>query len=211
MKYPLMLLMMVTTLSVTKAQDDLPGYDGEKIQSVPGLYLSFNDFIYNSPIDFDKVETDLEKFINDIKYNKDITIFDGNPSRQIKRDDVWGYSDGNDVYLNRTLFSRNLKLGANSVGMQASPWVKIVTIETLSLIGFASAIKTSIYSTTALFSFILNTKDGQFYDADVKVLKELIADDPQLLAELNNDRDSKQTRFHRFLNKYNERHPFQFR
>lgn len=206
-----MLLMMLATLSVVKAQDDLPEYQQQRIQCVPGLYLSFNDFINNSPMDFDNVETDLEKFINDIKYNKDITIFDGNTSRQIKRDDVWGYSDGNDVYLNRALLSRNLKLGANTFKMQASPWVKIVTIETLSLIGFASSINTAVYSTTAISNFILNTRDGLFYDADVKVLKELIADDPELLTELNNDRGSKQARFFTFLNKYNERHPFHFR
>jgi hypothetical protein len=211
MKYSLMFLLLLTSFAALKAQGSLPESEQQRIQCSPGLYLSFNDFIYNDPIDFDRVETDFEKFINDVNNNKTITIIDGNTSHEIKRDDVWGYSDGNDVYLNRALFSRNFKLGANGFKMQATPWVKVVTIETLTLIGFASSVNTALYSTTALSNFILNTKDGQFYDADAKVLKELIADDSDLLAEFNNDRGNKQTRVFRFLNMYNQRHPFRFR
>jgi hypothetical protein len=209
MKSPLILCVLLAVAVVSEAQDHLPTNDEESLQLVPGLYLSFEDFIYNDPVDFEQVEGDLDRFINDLNYDKEVTITKNNSVNHVSRNNVWGYSDGNDVYLNRSLFSTNLKLP--NLQMKATPWLKIVTIGTLSLASFAMAMQTKIYSTTIQSNFILNTKDGKVYDADLKELQHLISDDPELLREFEKARGDKEIKFFTFLRKYNEQHPFHFR
>jgi hypothetical protein len=211
--------MVLTTMVVGKAQDDLPINDEEKIQFKPGLYLSFEDFIYNVPVNFDQVEGDLQNFFENPMNSKKLTITRDLSTKEVEQSAIWGYNDGENVFLNRSLFNGiNLDI-VGGLKIKVDPWVRIQTVGTLSYILFLTTIQS--YSQNQLggqnyihseqSNYILNTKDGKFYEGNLKALKDLITDDPELLAAFEISREDKVVKFFTFLRRYNERHPFQFR
>jgi hypothetical protein len=217
MKTPLMLFALLFMVVAGKAQDDLPTNDEERIQFKQGLFLSFDDFIRNSPVDFDQVEGDLQTFFENPMNSKELAITKNGSVTHVEQAAVWGYTDGKNVFLNRGLF-KGMNINVVALKMKVTPWVKIQTIGTLSFISYFTMIEIRSLSmlqpqkNTTKSYFILNTKDGNFYDGNLKELKGLIGiDDSNLLAELEKTRGDKEVKFFMFLNKYNERHTLQFR
>jgi hypothetical protein len=206
-----------------KAQDDLPVINEHELQLVPGLYLSFNDFIYNDPVDFEQVQGDLATFFDNPMNAKELIITRGDSVYRVEQSQVGGYTEGKNVFLNRSLF-KGMNIDAVGLRMIVEPWVKIHTIGTLCFIYYLTTVniddkgyfprtlksssETRIMSET---QFIFYTRNGQFYEGNLKELKDLISDDYKLLGELEKARGDKEVRFFTFLKKYNMQHPFKFR
>jgi hypothetical protein len=216
MKYPLMFLLALVSLVGLKAQDDLPVNDEEKIEFVPGIYSSFEDFISNSPVDVVDIEGDVDQFFNNPMNSKKITLKKKDSVFQIEQHDVWGYTDSKDVFLNRALF-KGMNLDFGGLQIAVNPWVKIQKLGKLSFILFLTTIRSQdsnrggqplIKSVES--NYILNTRDGHFYSGNLKQLKLLITDDPELLETCEKERGDDQVKFFTILDRYNKRHPFQF-
>jgi hypothetical protein len=213
MKSLLTFLILISISPILKAQDDLPINDEERFSFVPGLYLSFEDFIHNRPVNFDQVEGDLQEFFENPMNSKKLIITRKDSVYHVEQAATWGYNDGKSVYLNRSLF-KGMNLNLPSLTIRVNPWVRMHTIGTLSFILYVTTIESrgqyQSVSHTSESNITLNTKDGKFYGATLKELEKLIYDDPELLTEFKKTRDSKDTKFFIFLRKYNERHPIKF-
>jgi hypothetical protein len=215
MRSPLMLFALLAMAIVAKGQDDLPVNDEGQLQFVPGLYLSFNDFIYNDPVDFEQVEGDLAAFFENPMNAKELIITRRDSVYHVEQSQVWGYTEGKNVFLNRSLF-KGVNLNTAGVTMRVEPWVKIYTVGTLCFIYYVTTItinsgSSQPFNNTSDSKLILNTRDGSFYDGNLQELKKLISDDHELLGEFEKARGDKEVKFFTFLRKYNESHPFQFR
>jgi hypothetical protein len=213
-----MLFALLMVMIAGRAQDDLQIVEEEQIEFTPGLYLSFDDFISNNPIDFEHVEGDLEGFFENPMNSKELTIKKNETVLHVEQSTVWGYTDGKNVFLNRSLF-KGMNLDMINLKIKVEPWVKIHTIGKLSFILFLTTILTqsqsqlggNSHANSYESNYILNTKDGKFYKGNLSELKFLIADDAELLDEFVKTHGNDEIKFFTFLKKYNKRHPFQFR
>jgi hypothetical protein len=211
-----MLLTLLTVAIVAMAQDDLPVNDEEKLELVPGLYLSFNDFIYNDPIDFEQVQGDLASFFDNPMNAEELIITRRDSVFHVEQSQVWGYTEGKNVFLNRSLF-KGMNINTAGVKMKVDPWVRIHSIGTLCFIYYLTSVTVGnqlpgqSFSNTSDSKLILNTANGKFHNGNLTELKALISDDPALLREFEKARGDKEIKFFTFLRKYNAQHPFQFR
>lgn len=210
------LLGQLSLYHLSHAQSELPASDitDEAIQFNIGLFLSFDDFIKNNAVEFENVDGDLEKFLENPMSSHVLSITRNDSTFQCEFADIWGYTDGKSVFLNRKLF-KGIILNMVTIEFKVTPWVKIQVIETLCYVPYFSTREThdryQSKKKTTQSEFILDTRDGKFYDADLKELKLLIKDDPELLAELERSKEDKEFKFYSFLKKYNRRHPFKFK
>jgi hypothetical protein len=191
-----------------------------------GIYLTADDFVNNTPIRLFQLETNLDSLeINfyyllfkesKVKYRANNQLASVAPSR------VWGYFDGNAVYVNKNLFREHydvpdkiLKYSFGLVGEMDLSNYMFTNINFLGTICFIHYLqiqgKNSVSlsgPTTRQQKYIFDTRSRTFAMANLKSLKEFIKDDEVIMEEFKNTKGNKEIKFHLLLKKYNERHPF---
>jgi len=211
------LIVLLGTNTLCLSQEISPEDEKPKNTLKTGFYLSFSDFVSNDPIELSQI-----KFIQNVaagdllaylEKEKTIKYSKQNATYSVLLADVWGFYDGENVFLNRSLFSHAIV--ENTRFIPAEQWVAINTLATLSVV---HCVKSHRYHSqtqgsqvsSRQFTFIFNTKDGHLYEASLKQLKKMIVDDQELLTELNASREKKQDKLYIFLKRYNDRHPAKF-
>lgn len=186
----------------------------EEVKFAPGLYLTFEDFKNNNPIDPYSIETSHDParrgFYSNIIRERKLTI--KKYYKTIKPSDLWGYSDGTDVFINRDLFPRNILNGQEVTKLQ---FIKLSIAGRLSYIYYMKTLETSA-STGNIFmrqrkskpsEIIFDTRDGTFHKSKLNTVFELISDDPELQLKYMEYKGDKTVKLHKFLRMYNERKP----
>lgn len=228
MRYPLTVVLLVTLSLIAKGQysgteeTDIEEIDIEETDTkpvfTPGLYLSFYNFIENDPILPEDIITNIPRqrdfYIQLFRANAiDVALSDS--MLHLVPENVWGYSDGRGIFINRRKFPKGYLAGTD---VSENPFAHINIIGTLSLVYYLKTYSSSGLTYNRVMvrgndarqeaaEFILNTKDGTFHKATLPQLEEMIADDPTLLKEFNAYRGKKSIKLYVFLKKYNEKHP----
>ncbi|MEM8568833.1 MAG: DUF6563 family protein [Bacteroidota bacterium] len=163
-----------------------------------GLYLSFEEFINNSPSitsDFELVPRSHGKqfFLGGGHF--DIILKDTLIKKSFLRQKVWGLCTGDSVYLNAV--SWDLKFDYTVI-KELGRYCYLESVRSLS-----GALKT----TTA---FILNVNNGKFFELDYTVLETMLDSDPELLARYKQEkRYQKREVMLAYLREYNQRNRFE--
>ena len=228
MRYPLTVVLLVTLSLIAKGQSsdteeiDTEEIDIEEIDTkpvfTPGLYLSFYNFIENDPVLPEDIITNIPRqrdfYIQLFRANAiDIALSDS--MLHLHPEDVWGYSDGRGIFINRSKFPTDFLVGAD---VSENPFAQINIMGTLCLVYYLKTHSSSALTGNRVMvrandvrqsaaKFILNTKDGSFHKATLPQLEEMIADDPALLKEFSAYRGKRSIKLYVFLKKYNEKHP----
>ena len=186
-----------------------------------GIYQNFNEFRLNSPsipLDESLIEIKaeekvlIETYTGFIVYEtKEITIQtyrfkDKQTQKRINTKKFWGYCDGSNVYINSythipaQYFVQLLIIGRYCYFIQ--PGDKVDASGQISHIGS--------YNLTS--EYIININTGKIFKLDRQLLKEILQRDPELLEELKNDKESKNTLISRrrllmdYIDSYNKKH-----
>jgi hypothetical protein len=187
--------------------------------AAPGVYLSFENFITNTPIDPETLLTDLDPYSagfylqlareTTVEYVLRDSTARFNPSR------IWGYCDGRSIWVNRSVFPQGF---FSSTDVTEHPFAKISFLGELSLIHFVrnQAPQANQWSGASKgmskpVEFILDSRDGQIHKASLKNLERLIETDLELLDEFRKHKKDPDIKLYVFLKKYNRRHPFAFK
>ncbi len=211
---------MLTMAASALSQDNEQGSDYGYIAS-PGLYLSYADFITNSPIDpeliiTDRSPTEADFYLQVFREGK-IEYVHGEELKSVNSRTVWGYSDGRYVYVSKEVMPKSL---FENPDVSELPFVRIDFFGTLALIRFVKNLSSRKYYTgvpgmvggySRSAEVLFDTRDGNFYKATDERFAQLIADDVDLLREFKKDKKNRDIRLYVFLRKYNDRHPFTFR
>jgi hypothetical protein len=223
-------LFLLFTFSLPSfSQSILFDEDTISTRPLPGLYLNFESFYFQKPIELSRIQTGLDiddrdfcsrlveaEEINIVgEYGQQITV----PTKQ-----VWAYSDGKYAYLNRKAFPEKYHHYSNNTA-GGQHWTRINIPGTLSVIylydtriirrntampgvnGVGTRTVPGGYeSKTKVAEFILDTRNGYLTKATLKNFTKMIADDNELLQELKSSSDDRETKLYIFLKKYNQRH-----
>ena len=208
--FPLLVLWVTSTYSQdfeSNALDD----------AAPGVYLNFENFITNTPIDPETLLTELDPysagFYLQLARESMVEYVIGNSTAKFNPAEIWGYCDGRSIWVNRNAFPQGF---FSSADVTEHPFAKISFLGELSLIHFVrnnvqanqwSGGKTGMSKPV---EFILDSRDGQIHKATLRNLEQLIAKDQELLDEFRKHKKDADIKLYVFLKKYNQRHPFVF-
>jgi hypothetical protein len=172
--------------------------DGIKRNAV---FLSFEEFRNNTP-SIHPINIFLEQTGEDeytLKYQVDSA---GNTEKYKK--DLWGFSDSNDVYIKHNKhYAKFIAIGKICV-------FKYFQESQTKWTGFSSpgmgSARVRYKTKEEERSFILDVNTGNITTLKASVVKKLITDDPELLAEYNQEPEYNQDRDKlTYIRKYNDR------
>ena len=217
MKLFLTVLLAIPIITLAQGQ----GFDtDDPIQyAAPGIYLSFENFITNSPIDPETIVTDQNPygagFYLQLFKEKTIEYVMGSTSEKFRSDGIWGYCDGRSIWINREVFPAGFFTPSD---VTEHPFAKISFPGELSLVHFvrnhapqANQWGGVSSGSSKPLEFILDTRDGKIHKATLKNLERLIENDPDLLNEFRKQKKDIDIKLYVFLRKYNQKYPFEFR
>ncbi len=185
----------------------------------PGVYQTFEDFMSNNPIPPQMIESGEDPsspyfyasmFSNrgKIKVRHDGGIAELGPAS------IWGYFDGRNIFVSKFALDGSVPFRLK----RGHPFIPIIMFGSFCLLQDVKVVTSpapgqtpagNMYSaTTVPFDHILDTRDGKVYELTKKTFVKLIADDPGLLEEFKDNRESIDLKLLLFVRKYNERHPF---
>lgn len=175
-----------------------------------GIYFSFNEFIKQKPVVFQRIITDQQTFNEDFFKRKIIQYIDDyGMVKSIDTKNIWGYVLNNAlfVYYGKE-FYRVSYIGTLSHFM-ASQTIRNYVNSYDPFYGYYSPFPVNSYETTNIVQLILDMRTGKIYPFSYESLLALITDDKELFEEysLLKKRKKKELIFY-YLRKYNERHPF---
>lgn len=201
-----------------KGQYFLPAINetSEKDFLIPGVYLSYEDFQKNDPITPEEIVTNLDPNDQDFFYllfkERSFKTIRTKKDNEVKSTSVWGYSDGEEVYLHESNFKDAAEISKIN---SEHPFARVNILGTLSLIHYVHSGKkyndpitrTRPVKNKKPVEFIFDTRDGRIYPATTYNLARLIQKDKEILSEFRNYKGDKTIKFYVFLKKYNNENP----
>lgn len=190
------------------AQNDSVRYNPD-VTMPDGIYLSYNDLRYNTPVTKEQVVSDLDKeqleFITKTMF-ADKFSFRRNDS-VITKDtrSTWGFVQNNTFYV----FLRD-------------DYYRIPVFGSISyLVANVTVISPGFYDprfgyyttgrTREIREFLINFYDGKVVEFTMNQLEELISRDAELYQDFRKlGRRKQKEQLYRFIRRYNERHPVFF-
>jgi hypothetical protein len=218
MKLFLSIFLALVMVTLGHAQSDNESTSDETPIIRPGIYITFNNFITNSPIDPATIVTNRDHYDADfyfqlfkegkIEFIRDSVFNTFDPLA------IWGYSDGRSIFINRWIYPQGFfdkpTLGEHNFD-------KIQFLGELSLVYFVKLNYGAGYpygpdsSNSKIAEYILDARDGKIHKSTLNNLEDLLVNDKELLSEFQKTAKSRDVKFYLFLKKYNDRHPFKFR
>ncbi|MBX2966737.1 MAG: hypothetical protein KF845_11355 [Cyclobacteriaceae bacterium] len=186
----------------------------------PGIYLTFKDFPNNEPVSVEAIETHLDYRSRDFFWNLykegKIVYTLSDEKYEIDSRRIWGYFDGQSLYLNKLIFPYGWSEGREKLDY---PFARVFKLGTISLIYYIRNYMPELYTTLpSMYSvatpqsrpmkFLLDMRDGKRYKATLKNFEHLIKDDEELWIEYKASKDDKDIKLYLFLERYNKRNPF---
>lgn len=187
----------------------------------PGIYLNFQDFSNNDPIFVEAVETHLDYTRRDfflLLYKEGKIVYTRDDVKhEIDSRNIWGYFDGESLYLNRLIFPYGWTEASEKLDY---PFARVIKLGTISLIYYIRNYNPQLY--TILLSqysvstpksrpmeFLLDMRNGKIHRATLRNFEYLIQDDVELWNEFKASKEDKEIKMYLFLESYNIRNPFQ--
>lgn len=221
----LIIFLILITHAPLMAQSDFTENSEEKEEYnlVPGLYPTFQDFIYNQPIPAENIISDADPesrgFYQVLFQEKEVTYRDNDKTITADKKSIWGFNDGTGVFINRLMFPKDF---LELKDLADEQFARVNFLGRLSLVYYVKTVQSQLLNpsrnqrmTTQVHTkpaeFILDTRDGTFYKATLSNLEKLIADDPDLLEEFKNHKREKDIKLYIFLKKYNARNSLEFK
>lgn len=171
-------------------------YEQKSPKFKDGIFAYYDMIKNNRPIPFSWIETDSE--LNDSDYKKiiskseELVFFDDRGvKRSIKSKEIWGFCHSGVFYVNvGTLFHEVHLVGGVSYFIGSG---------------------TSFYpiATTKNKQYLIDFENNSYWPFDLDGMEQLLKDDEQLLNDFKAMKKSKRKSMkYIFLNRYNEKHPF---
>jgi hypothetical protein len=166
-----------------------------------GIYRDFNEFKYNNPsIKFDYQISTIEHGYGFLNSSGTVTFYRISIDKKAGKaiGNIFGFCDGKNVYINENLPRLGPKAGFSK-------------IEYFGLYCYFESIfyqtaynGTNSYTTSSLAENVINMSNGEVIRLTKKTLKELIANDEELLTEFNNE-SQKNKKLKDYIIKYLEK------
>lgn len=210
----LMLFCFAPSFSI--AQDSIR-YDAD-FQFFDGIYLSFNDFRNDNPIDFERVvskyKVDDPTFLDEIFSAKSIVYFDRfNEQREISADRVWGFSHHGKPYVMLNAFSYVGAAGVlNARSSGKNEFGRFIVVGQISLIQVNMRVMSPISDLNQTGQYLLNMKTGEVKHYTLGNFEEFLEADEELhykYSQLFTDK-KKKAAFFQYIRKFNEKYPTYF-
>ncbi len=187
----------------------------------PGIYLNFEDFSNNDPISVEAIETHLDYSSRDffvLLYKEGRIVYTREDVKyEIDSRKIWGYFDGQSLYLNRLIFPYGWTEESEKLDY---PYARVMKLGTISLIYYIRNYKPQLYTTllsqysvvtqkSRPMQFLLDMRNGKILRATLRNFEYLIKDDEELWNEFKASKEDKEIKMYLFLESYNIRNPFQ--
>jgi hypothetical protein len=207
MKQFILFLLTICT-AVANAQSDFEEQEQNKPQPNAGLYLNFENFITNRPVPPEAIETNLDRKNREFYFllikERKITFRSNDSTITISPANLWGYSDGKVVNINREVFPKKFFSAAD---ISFEQFARVNFLSTLSLIHYVKVVSGNTNpelsspraSSAKPVQFIMDTRNGNMYEATLSNLEKLLADDPELLNEFKKHKKDKDVKLYIFL------------
>ncbi len=175
-----------------------------------GVYLTFDLFIKQKPISFDKLLlSNNENSIENLFKQKSILYTDNYGfTKEIETKSIWGYVLNNAlfIYYNKEFF-RVSYLGSIAHFI-ATQTVKNYVPPYDPYYGYYYPYPSQSYETTQLIQNIIDFKTGKVFPFTPEAILALISDDTELFNEYNQlKKKKKKELMFLYIRKYNEKHP----
>lgn len=217
------LVLIVHTTLMAQSDFEESSEVKEEYNLAPGLYPTFEDFIYNQPVPPESIISDGDPesrgFYQVLFQEKEVTYRDNDKTITTDKRSIWGFNDGTGVFINRLMFPKDF---LELKDLADEQFARVNFLGRLSLVYYVKTVQSQLLNpsgnqrmTTQVHSkpaeFILDTRDGSFHKATLPNLEKLIADDPDLLEEFKNHKKEKDIKLYIFLKKYNARNSLEFK
>jgi len=195
------------------AQDSIR-YDAD-FEFYDGLYLSFEDFRNDYPIDFKRVVSfravDDPLFIDELLKESTFRYRDGlGEVRERATNDIWGFARSGRPFIRLNAISYmgivekrgKLRAGNNEYG-------NFTEIGSISIIQVNMLMSNPIFSAQQTGQFLFSMKTGKAMPYRTFNAEVMFADDEELLTEFRSlgSAEKQEQRLFLFIKRYNERHP----
>lgn len=184
-----------------------------------GIYRTFEEFRYNKPsirVDFSVVnKTRGYGFLNATLHNAYKLVLT-NPQSLHKKDTVWGFCDGKSVYVNS-----EERYHKNNVYDRITYFGRYCLFETVEsggayypvvvpMAGGGGGMMVGGSSNRVLAQVGINFNNGRVFGLSKKNIREILANDPEMLAEFE-DEKKKGQKLEDYLIRYSEKHKEQIK
>jgi len=180
MKKIIFFITLITAAYYTKSQNLIIDDTVYK----PGIYRTFEEFKYNNPsIDLNYEVTPKDRGHKEVRVTYYYIMIDKKMRKEIGR--VFGFSDGNNVYVRHSLS----KLGPKNGFARIEYFGNYCYFESIYCKHFYESNFITYPHTyqCRLFPRIIDIDSGEIIRLTTWTLRELIADDPELLNEFSNE------------------------
>lgn len=171
-------------------------------QKRPGVYVTINDILSNRPT--------LTGTLN-IEYKNDIAILQ-RPTKRPARYSFFGFSDGENVYINSSQYgnARGRYMKIQQIGrylIWRDSYLTYKEVQKSQLLGNFGLVGALVSATTNTYKdcIAIDPKTGSLFHVDAAKLRDLLKDNPDLLAEYDaSDHPKKADTIWGFLVRYNQ-------
>ena len=206
-------ILFQTTLISQNINDDLL-FPENNIKLKEGIYINFDSFKKNKPINKNFIVTNIPlnalDFYKKLSQTQTIFFFDTSGiKKQIDTKNIWGYSENNHVYINYNAhFYKIPALGRIS---QFIAKIKVMRTETDPLYSGYYNMATRTYEYEETHHFLLSLDNGQIYEYNYKNVEKLISPDKELFNEyIKLKKRQRKKLAYKYISLYNKRNPIKF-
>lgn len=171
-----------------------------------GVYANFREFRTNSPsvqiedYSFEENSELKQIFLGSVK-NKLYRINKKGKRKRVRKGDVWGFCDGNDIYIYWAYTTgRHYSNKIMSLGRYTYFEDEGISNGSISVGGISSPLIMPYQN-----EFIINLNNGGIYKLNNSLMKDIFVDDQELLSEFKDD-PKKGNKYQEYISRYNQRH-----
>lgn len=212
MRFSLLLLSAVFILSITahSQEKEIKNHIVETDSIRKGIYLSFREFKRNSPSntnEFHFLKTSDKQVARGALPNFLYQV-DSMGKRDTITHGIWGFSTGKDIYkleegdtIVPSYYTKIISVGRYCYYEDHL----IYSIDAGGLLTGSPTIKRQ-----KQIPYIININNGRIFRLEDKLMRSILEDDPELLAEYKAEKNRKEN-YGRYIKMYSDRHPEQMK